>query len=229
MKAFGYCRVSSAEQLSGTSLAEQQKQIESYAELNNLELVRCYVDGAVSGGKTLAGRPEGAKLLEAVAHGEASHVILAKLDRGFRRASDCLATVELWEQKGISLHILNMGGQTINTGTAMGKLFISMAAAFAECEKNLIKERCDSGRKARRAEGRRIGEVPYGWNLADDGKTLVENPREQQGIEHAQLMHRRGYSLRAIAAELTRRNIPAKKGGRWSHRQVASILLRKAA
>ncbi len=127
------------------------------------------------------------------------------------------------------MHILNMGGQTINTGTAMGKLFISMAAAFAECEKNLIKERCDSGRKARRAEGRRIGEVPYGWNLADDGKTLIENPLEQQGIALAHAMHKEGFSLRSIAAELTERNIPAKRRGRWSHRQVASILFRKAA
>jgi site-specific DNA recombinase len=228
-KAVGYCRVSSQEQINGTSLTEQQKQIEAYATLNGLELVNIYVDAGVSGGKALADRPNGSKLIAALETGEAQAVILAKLDRGFRRASDCLATVETWEKHGISLHILNMGGQTINTGSAMGKLFLSMAAAFAECEKNLINERCNSGRAARKAEGRRVGEVPFGWTLGTDGKTLVENADEQEALRLIQDLRGKGNSLRAIAHELNARGVVAKKGGAWGASQVDSILKRIAA
>ena len=228
MKAIGYTRVSSQEQINGTSLDNQKAQIEAYATMRGIELVEVLIDAGVSGGKPLADRPAGRELVAALNCGQADSIIICKLDRGFRSASDCLINVEAWEKKGISLHILNLGGTTIDTSAPTGKFFITVMAGAAELERNLIKERCDEGRKVRKAEGKRIGEIPYGWKLADDGKALVEAPEEQEALELVHVMKAKGHTLREIAAELNRRGFKAKKGGLWTHGQVQSVLQRAA-
>lgn len=228
MKAIGYARVSSREQIEGTGLQAQEDQIRAYASMRGLELVDVTVDAGVSGGKPLSSRPEGSRLAKMVESGEVQAVIITKLDRGFRSASDCLINVEAWERKGVSLHILNLGGTTIDTSSPTGKFFITIMAGAAELERNLIKERCNEGRKARKLEGKRIGEVPFGWTLAEDGKTLVPESSEQEALELIHRLKTEGASLRTIANELNSQGFQAKKGGQWTHGQVQGILRRAA-
>jgi DNA invertase Pin-like site-specific DNA recombinase len=228
MRAIGYTRVSSTEQINGTSLDSQRAQIEAYASMRGIELVAVLVDAGVSGGRPLNERPAGRELVKSLESAEADSVVICKLDRGFRSASDCLINVESWEKRNISVHILNLGGTTIDTSTPTGKFFITVMAGAAELERNLIKERCNEGRKARKAEGKRLGTIPFGYGLDADGKTLVENSQEQEAIRLTLSLHEDGHSYRAIAAELTRRGVQGKQGGTWSHRQVASILKRAA-
>ncbi len=228
MKAVGYCRVSSQEQIEGTSLKSQEDQIRAYAAMKGLDLGAVLVDAGVSGGKPLAGRPEGARLAEMVESGEVQAVIITKLDRGFRSASDCLNNVEAWECRGVSLHILNLGGTTIDTSTPTGKFFITVMAGAAELERNLIRERCNEGRKIRKAQGCRVGEIPFGFSLAADGKTLLKCGEEQEAITLALDLRMQGYSASGIAAELNRRGIATKKGAQWTHKQVIRLLQRAA-
>jgi len=228
MKAAGYCRVSSQEQIKGTSLDSQQEQIRDYASLKLLDLMETLIDAGVSGGRPLATRPEGGRLTSMIESGQISSVIITKLDRAFRSASDCLVNVEAWDKRGVNVHILNLGGQSLDTGTPIGKFFITIMAAAAELERNLINERCNEGRKARKAEGKRIGEVPYGWRLAEDGKTLVQNSQEQEALALIHSMKAKGFTLRQIADELNTRGYKAKKGGAWSFGQVQSVLRRAA-
>ena len=165
MRAYGYIRVSSVEQIKGTSLDEQKRQIEAYATLKEIDLLGVIVDPAIKGEVPIHLRPQGRLLVEAIDNGSIDTVIICKLDRAFRSASDCLVTVEAWEKQNIGLHILNVGGQIIDTRTPTGKFFITMMAGAAELEKNLIKERCSNGREARRLEGKVIGGLPYGYAL----------------------------------------------------------------
>lgn len=67
---------------------------------------RC--NGAVSGGIPFQDRPEGGKLWQLVQRGDA--VVASKLDRMFRSASDCLAVVEAFKQRGVSLYLLDLNG-----------------------------------------------------------------------------------------------------------------------
>jgi site-specific DNA recombinase len=222
--------VSSQEQVNGTSLDSQRAQIEAYAAMRGISLVDVLIDAGVSGGKPLADRPAGRELVRILESGQADSVIICKLDRGFRSASDCLVNVESWEKRGISLHILNLGGTTIDTSTPTGKFFITVMAGAAELERNLINERCNEGRKARKAENKRIGEVPFGWTLGDDGKRLIENPEEQETLCLILSLKAQGLTLRGIAERLNILRIPTKKGrGLWTHGQVQSVLRRKAA
>ncbi len=147
-----------------------------------------------------------------VESGEVQAVIITKLDRGFRSASDCLNNVEAWERRTVSLHILNLGGTTIDTSTPTGKFFITVMAGAAELERNLIRERCNEGRKIRKAQGCRVGEIPFGFSLAADGKTLLKCGEEQEAITLALELRAQGYSASGIAAELNRRGIATKEG-----------------
>jgi len=228
MKGIGYARVSSVEQTQGTSLESQREQIRSYATMKRINVQDILIDAAVSGSIPLDRRPEGSRLVARLQAGEADCVILTKLDRGFRSASDCLNNVEAWEEQETSLVILNLGGQTIDTRSPSGKFFLTVMAAAAELERNLIRERCDEGRRARRAEGKRVGEVPFGFSLAPDGKTLVESRQEREAIALALQLRAEGYSAAGIARELNRRGIPTKKGRLWTHVQVTRLLQRAA-
>jgi site-specific DNA recombinase len=132
MDAVGYCPVSSQEQIEGTSLRSQEEQIRAYCTMKGIELAGIHVDAGISGGKPLADRPAGRELVERLATGQADAAIVCKMDRAFRSASDCLNNIEAWEKRCVSLHILNLGGQTIDTSTPTGKFSITVMAGAAE-------------------------------------------------------------------------------------------------
>lgn len=227
MRAIGYTRVSSVEQLNGTSLTEQRKMIQAFCDMRGIQLVEIFSDAAISGGKALAERPEGGQMVQALNNGEADTVIICKLDRGFRSASDCLSNVEGWEKKNISLVILNMGGQTIDTSSAAGKFFITVMAGAAELEKNLIKERCNSGRAARKAEGRRIGSIPFGFTCDEQG-VLIDNPAEHAVLAEIRDLRAKGFKLQQIADTLNSRGLVNRSGAAWNTGNISNLIRRAA-
>ncbi|MBT2733687.1 recombinase family protein [Bacillus sp. ISL-7] len=64
--------------------------------------------------------------------GEGDMIVITKLDRMARNTKDALDTIEHLKEKGISLVILNMGGQIVDTSTPIGKMLVTMLAAVAE-------------------------------------------------------------------------------------------------
>jgi len=78
-------------------------------------------------------------------------------------------------------------------------------------------------RKIARRE--RVGQVPYGFELAGDGVTLVENAGELRVVSIMRSLRQSGKSWRAIARELTSRGIPTKHGRpEWSFMAVKGIV-----
>ena len=68
----------------------------------------------------------------------------------------------------------------------------------------------------------------FGYDLADDGKTLVPNAVEQAAISLMHELREAGESLREIADQLNQRGIASKQGGEWKHTTVKGILARAA-
>ncbi len=228
MKAIGYRRVSSRDQIEGSSLATQEAQITAYATLKGMTDLVIISDAGVMGEKPLAERPGGKELLDMLVQGEADTVIITKLDRGFRSTVECLENVDRWNEQGVALHVVDMGGNAVDTTSAAGRFMLTVLVAAAEMEKNRINERCNEGRSAARAQGRRLGEIPFGYRLADHGESLVEDPQEQQVLSVIRELKEQGLSLRGIADHLNGCGYRAKKGGRWTHGQVQSVLKRAA-
>ncbi len=225
--AIGYIRVSTDEQTaSGLGLADQRTRIEAYCAMRRLELAAIIADNGVSGGKPLASRPGGAELLGALRKRQAAHVVLLKLDRGFRHAADCLATVEAWQRKGVTLHIVDLGGNATDTASAAGKFMLTVLAGAAEMERNLTCERTRAALHVKRLRGERISRyAPFGYRLDAAGRPRCDR-REQRTVKLVHELHARGLSLRNIAAELTARGMHARKGQPSSPKTVRAILQR---
>ena len=226
-EAIGYTRCSTHEQAdSGLGLDVQTERIRAYCTLKGLALLDIITDAGVSGGKPLASREGGQQLLDAIRKRKAGAVVMLKLDRMFRNAGDCLTTVEKWERSGVALHVVDLGGNAIDTTSAAGRFMLVILAGAAEMERNLTRERTRSAMAVKRANGQRVGAVPYGFDVADDGVTLVPNETEQAIIRDIGTMRARGMTLEAIADALTKRGVPTKTGKpqRWTHQAVARIV-----
>ena len=135
---YGYSRVSSTSQSLDT-------QVQSLKEYGCEKVFREKVSG-----RTLQ-RPQFQKLLDCVIQGDS--IVMTKLDRFARSTRDALATIETLNQQGVSLVVLNMGGDVINTSSPIGKLMITVLAGIAEFEADMIHERQLDGIAAAKERG----------------------------------------------------------------------------
>lgn len=76
----------------------------------------------------------------------------------------------------------------------------------------------------KQAAGERVGAVPYGHRLADDGRTLLYDEGEQTVIREARELRAAGLSIRGVAAELERRGFLSRTGRAFMPTQVARML-----
>lgn len=214
MAVYGYIRVSTKGQAEdGLSLDAQERRIRGYALTQDVDIDEIYVEKGVSGWKPLGKRPEGARLTRSLAPGDV--ILCPKLDRMFRSARDALVVSGELQKRGVSLHLLDLGGDV--TGNGISKVFFTIIAAFAEFERDRIAERISEVKANERKKGRYLGgSVPFGFRVVD-GK-LVPEQVEQDVVLRVQELRRAGKSLRAIADSVS---APAR---RISHMTVKRIL-----
>jgi DNA invertase Pin-like site-specific DNA recombinase len=223
VKAVCYVRVSTIEQSThGVSLEAQEERLQAYCSMARLEVTAMVREEGISGAKPLSLRPGGKKLLALVAKKKVAHVVALKLDRVFRDAADALHQSREWEKAGIALHLVDMGGQSLNTASAMGRFFLNMMAGVAELERNLIAERTTMALAHKKAHLEAYAPTPYGYDRA--GKDLKQNGHELAVVALVKEMRDQGWSLRKIAGALNEQGITSKKGGRW-HPQTIKYLL----
>ncbi|EHP94207.1 recombinase family protein [Methylorubrum extorquens] len=199
MRAYGYCRVSTGRQAEeGESLGVQERRVRGYAMQLGLNLDGVFVERGVSGSKPLAERPEGSKLLAVLQPGDA--VVTPKLDRMFRSALDALDVMGSLRDRGIALHMLDLGGDV--TGNGIARLVFTILAAVAEAERDKVRERVTDIKRDQRARGRYLGgAVPFGFTVSPAGD-LIEDPAQQVAIRDARLLRAEGASLRAVSNRL---------------------------
>lgn len=168
---YGYARVSTVKQSKeGNSLEEQVKELK---KAGAEEIVTDSFTG------TKMDRPNLTTLLEKLEAGD--KLIVTKLDRFARTAVEGGAIVKELHERGVTIHILNMG---IADDSPMGKLTITMLLAFAEFERDMIVERTQTGKAAARTKGKRV-----------DGRPKKFTPAQ---IDHAMQMLTEGNSYTAV-------------------------------
>ena len=167
---FGYARVSTATQgRDGNSLEDQVAALQKYG-------CQEIVEEAFSG-KTME-RPKFQRLLDRLQEGDT--LVVCKLDRFARTAIEGVQTVRELFERGIRVHILNMG---LVENTLTGNLILTVMLAFAEYERGMIVERTQTGRAIARQdpdfrEGRPKKFTPQqlqlGLSLLEQGKTYSQ-------------------------------------------------------
>lgn len=170
---YGYARVSSIGQKNdGNSLEDQVKQLKEYG------CGEIYEEAFT--GKTME-RPKFQKLLAKLESGDT--LVVSKLDRFARTTIDGVQTVQDLFNRGIKVHILNMG---LVEDTNIGRLILTVMLAFAEYERGMIVERTQTGKAiARQNPGYKEG-----------------RPRKytEAQIKHAVSLLEQGYSYNQVAA-----------------------------
>ena len=130
---YGYARVSTATQgRDGNSVEEQVEALNKYgcSEI----ITEAFT------GKTME-RPKFGALLDKLQEGDT--LVVCKLDRFARTAIDGVQTVRDLFNRGIRVHILNMG---LIENTLTGNLILTVMLAFAEYERGMIVERTQVGK-----------------------------------------------------------------------------------
>jgi putative DNA-invertase from lambdoid prophage Rac len=198
-RVFGYCRVSTTRQAEeGESLDVQRRQIEGYVQMKGLPPAEILVEEGVSGSIPVQDRPVGGALLKRLQAGDV--LISPKLDRLFRSALDSLQCVEDLRQRKVQLHLLDLGGDI--SGNGLAKVFLTIASAFAEAERDRIRERVQAAKDYGRARGMHLGgSRQFGFDIAEGGQ-LVPNAAEQRAIKKMRRLRKQGHSLRDIADTL---------------------------
>jgi DNA invertase Pin-like site-specific DNA recombinase len=215
-RTVGYCRVSTEEQsTNGQSLHVQETQLRGWAQMTG-RYIDQVVHDVVSGGTQFAKRPEGGTLLACLAKGDV--LVVAKLDRFSRNLFDCLQLAQEFQRRGISLFLLDVGASDPVTGNGQSKLFLSMLGAFAEFERDRIRERIRATKVRQRQLGQYSGGArQFGWTVGAD-RQLVAVPEEQRALQRIAELHAQGLSPRKIAAHLKDCGLPV------SHVTIRKIL-----
>lgn len=167
---YGYARVSTATQSrDGNSLEEQSAALVSYG---CQEIITESFTG-----KTMD-RPKFQELLNRLQANDT--LVVCKLDRFARTAIEGVQTVKELFERGIKVHILNMG---LIENTLTGNLILTVMLAFAEYERGMIVERTQMGKAAARQnpnfrDGRpkkySSAQIALALDLLNDGKTYRE-------------------------------------------------------
>jgi site-specific DNA recombinase len=159
--------------------------------------------------------------------GEADGIVVGKLDRLTRNVADWQALIDGYFGERAGKQLFSVA-DSIDTRTAAGRLVLNVLLSVAQWERETNCERTREALQHKISRGERCGKVRYGYNLADDGKTLVANSAEQNAITTMVQLRNAGQTLRKIAAELTQRGIPTKESGNaWSYAAVRRILNRQ--
>lgn len=176
---YGYARVSTKTQTAGTSLEDQSEKIrEAYPGVDEI------ISEQYSGAKA---RPKFNELKERLSEGDT--LVVTKLDRFCRTTKEGLEYIDELLQKGVKIHILNMG---LIENNPIGRLIITQLLAFAEFERAMITERMQGGRAYKREndpdykDGRKCKEVDVkrGRELLESGMSISKMCREL-GISRA--------------------------------------------
>ena len=76
----------------------------------------------------------------------------------------------------------------------------------------------------KKSQGERVGSVPWGKTVAEDGKTLVTSETDKKLIARAKRLHREGKSVRAIAAKLAEQGYKTRRGAPMNKSTVHELL-----
>lgn len=220
MKLIGYARVSSEGQADNTSLDDQQEKITAYCTALSHELIGIYQD-VQSGGKSENRKGLQTAIADILA-GKADGIIVLKLDRLGRRASDVLTLIDKELQpNNKALIVIDMN---MDTSSPTGKLVLTMLAGVAEFEKSQINQRTANGKKARSKTSPYANGGAPKFGCKADNKNLIADDREQEIINIIRKHHKSGKSRQAIADYLNKNNIPSKRGGQWSGTTVGRVI-----
>jgi DNA invertase Pin-like site-specific DNA recombinase len=181
---------------------------------------------AQSGKVPIAERNAGRRMCARLNPGDV--VIVAKVDRAFRRLSDCVAMLDRWERIGVGLLLCDFP-MLSDLSSPFGKAMIQLIAIFAEVERKLISQRTKEAlalRKRRKQAHARFPGYGFRWERRWDKdqskhvKMKVADPEERTIMGQIVGWKEADLGWDAITLRLARDGIKTKDGTPWSRSRV---------
>ena len=157
MNIAAYCRLSVSQDVS-VSIEGQKEILARYAEAHGYEAT-FYIDDGFSGSKQKIERPAYNRMIAAVERGEHNLIAVKSIDRLGRRLGAFIELADIVQIVAVE------GG--IDTGTATGRMMLSLLSTFAEFESQAMGARQVSSQTYRRQQGKSVGLAPFGYTTEE--------------------------------------------------------------
>lgn len=148
-KLYGYARVSTLSQ----ETDRQEVDLRAYG----VRADDLYTD-RMSGSRRAAERPAFSQVLDLLQEGD--ELAVTTLDRLGRTGTEMAQQVFDLHDQGVKVTVLNLGGQTVDTSSAMGRLLVQVLSAVAEAELAIKRERIRDSVEKRRKNKESLGGRP---------------------------------------------------------------------
>lgn len=191
MNVAGYVRVSGENQIENYSIPQQKKFLEDYCNIKGWDLIKIYVDAGYTGANIQ--RPAMQELIEDIAVYDI--VLVYRLDRLSRSQKDTLYLIDVFKENNCKFASIY---ENFDTTTPLGMAMLGIMSAFAQLERETIKERMAIGRKGRIQKGlwRAGSNIPTGYDYID-GRLVI---REDEAIQIRTIfdLYLKGWSINKI-------------------------------
>ena len=145
MKVAIYARVSTTEQ----TVENQLLALEKYAKRMEWEY-EIFVESE----STRKTRPVKNNVYQSLLRGEYDGLLIYKFDRWARSTTELISEMEVLVRRKVSIHSLNEG---FDISSSMGQAMLTVISAFAQLERDLIRERTLAGLERAKAQGKTLG------------------------------------------------------------------------
>ena len=192
-----YIRVSTdAQREEGYSIDAQKEMLTAYCVSRQISDYDYYIDGGFTGSNME--RPELQRLIHDAKNHRINCVVVYKLDRLSRSQKDTLYLIEdVFNPHGVDFVSLK---ETMDTSTPMGRLMIGILSAFAQLERENIRERTQMGMRERVKSGLWPGggRIPFGYDYDANKGILVPN-QDAETVRKVYELYLQGFSLMKIS------------------------------
>jgi DNA invertase Pin-like site-specific DNA recombinase len=148
-------------------------------------------------------------------------VIITKLDPLTRSVKDLAELLERRVGRKVSLVSV---AESLDPGSAAGRIVINIMTSVSQWEREAIEERTRDAMRHKRAKKERVGNIAYGYRMDEDGKHVAPNPAQQTALSEIQKRRHPGHSMRRVVSELNRQALRTRRGTAWRLEHIAPIL-----
>ena len=220
MKYVIYLRVSTDQQGLGIEAQRHMclKYISKTGESNVLE----FVDDGFSGALELDKRPG---LLQAISELEKDDILLISNRDRIGRDPIVNAMIERAVERK-KARLVSASGDTRDDRDPASILMRRMVDAFAEYERLIIGARTKAALQVKKKKNERVGHIPFGFKLCEDGIHLEEDVIEQEVMSHLKTLRNERLSFRKIAHQMNVRRLLNRGESKWNHVSIHRIMTR---
>lgn len=217
----GYIRISTRKDSQKTSIENQKKLLEQWAEVSKYKLVRTYID--IKSGEYTYLRNEIQKMFKDIESGRIKGVVSKEITRTSRDIMDIITIKRTLSDYGAFFISIK---ENYDSRTDDDEFLLILHGGLAQKERKTTSSRVKVTQIMKAKEGKtNVPSPAYGYKLSEDRQHIVVNPETAPFYRQIVEKFLAGWGQLKIAKWLNQRGIYTRRGGQWSTNAIRIILL----